>query len=155
MLLNRKDKQVCICCGKEFIPHASNQKRCLLCIDKPTYEKKNILHKQTCCVCGKEFETILYNKKFCGAYCRRRYHYNPETFEHICALCGTAFLTRKKQQKYCTSECRQAAALARYNPVVLQRLLNNKPGDSIQKDRGVLSSTPSLDDFLTEENNNE
>lgn len=98
----------CSVCGKDFVRVYGAEKRCPVCRKLPYYTKKNVMHTVKCSVCGKEFKTTLYNKLYCSAACRYKYHYGCEKYreDKVCPVCGKTFSTNRKWQKFCSKECR-------------------------------------------------
>ncbi len=88
----RKDKRICIECGKEFVPKAKNQKFCSLRCANKNQKKENFIKE--CSYCGKEFKAPSPQAKYCSEKCRLLAQINPDYYtvfyrDHFrCRYCG-------------------------------------------------------------------
>ena len=111
-----KEEQLCVICGKSFIPKSKKQLCCSSeCARVKSAEYNRARRKfYNCQYCGKPFwKPDAFRKKFCSTECQnaeRRSHIKPKEkqsplYSRECAWCGKSFETNIKNKLYCSTEC--------------------------------------------------
>ena len=110
-------KNICIICGKEFIPKRKDSRICSKECLKKFSPKKHLLSKELeCVICGKKFKPKTAVQKTCCRECGdklRLYNYTikekpvkiKKVYSKVCPICKKNFETYSHNKKYCSDHC--------------------------------------------------